>query len=64
MCCWTIHREQLQVALLLISLDQRELDRRIMELLDVVTTSLDCSDFLNFNDLKGDENIAQLALII
>lgn len=52
MCGWAIHWESLQVSLLGVSLNQRELDLRIVELLDVVTTRLGGDDLLNLDDLK------------
>lgn len=61
MCCWAINREQLQVAFLLVSLHQREFDRRIVELLDVITTSLGCDDLLNLDDLEEERKVSQLA---
>lgn len=55
MRCWSIDGEELQVALLLVSLHQREFDRRIVELLDVVTACLGSDDLLDFNDLKTEQ---------
>lgn len=52
MCSWTIDWEHLSVSLVVISLHQWELDRRIVELFDVVTTSLGGDDLFNLDDLK------------
>lgn len=48
---WTIDGECLSVALVVVSLHQRELDLRIVELFDVITTRLDSSDLLDSDDL-------------
>lgn len=55
---WTIDGECLSVALVVISLHQRELDLRIVELFDVVTTRLDCGDLLDSNDLYSERQIS------
>lgn len=55
MRCWSIDGEELQVALLLVSLHQREFDRRIVELLDVVSACLGSDDLFDFDDLKTDK---------
>lgn len=47
-----IDGECLAVALVVVSLDQRELDLRIVELFDVVATRLGSNDLLDFDDLR------------
>lgn len=44
--------ECLAVALVVVSLDQREFDLRIVELFDVVATRLGSNDLLDFDDLR------------
>lgn len=50
--CWTIDGERLAIALVVVSLDQWELDLRVVELFDVVTTGLGGDDLLNLDDLE------------
>lgn len=51
-CCGAVDGECLAVALVVISLHQWELNLRIVELLDVVTTSLGGGDLFDSDNLK------------
>lgn len=48
---WSVDREHLAIALVVITLHQWELDRRVVELLDVCSTGLLGDDFLDLDDL-------------
>lgn len=53
MGCWAVNGEHLAETLVVIALHQRELNRRVVELFDVVTTGLGGDDLLNLDDLQG-----------
>lgn len=55
MCGWAVHGECLAIALMMVSLDQRELNLRVVELFDVITTSLDGGHLLDLDDLLREE---------
>ena len=52
---WAIDRECLTITFVVITLNQWELDRRIMELFDLVTTSLDGGHLLDLDNLKREK---------
>ena len=49
---WAVDGECLTITLVMVSLYQWELDLRVVELFDVVTTGLGGDNLLDFDDLK------------
>jgi hypothetical protein len=54
---WAVKREHLAIALVVVSLHQRESDLRIVELLNVGSAGLAGNDLLDFDDLRSNKEV-------